>query len=144
MDRKFKAHVLVVPITIVIAAIVTILLAVLIKGEARRFYWMYYLIGTLLGLMTHGLLVKQNARTMRYNRIDPEHKVFNPKKSAVLWFLLRFVLMAAVVACLGYLVKDESKTIIVVSMLLAIGGYLTSKIIFIACLLSIREKVKKE
>ena len=138
MTKEQKINLLVVPITLVIVGIVTVILVVLKQN------WKYYLIGGLLSLLTHGLMVKQNARMTRLTKLDPEHTTYNPKRSAVLWYFLRFFLVLAIFVVLGYLAKDLERMQFVISMILALAGYVTLKIVFIILILIFREKVVKE
>ena len=134
MTRDQKINFFVVPISIVLAGIITVVL-VLTKQD-----WKYYLIGVLLGLMTHGMMVKQNARLVRLTKLDPNHTTFNPRKSAILWFLLRFVLVAGVLVILGLLARNDERPVLVIKMLVAAGGYITVKIVFIVLLLTIKKR----
>ena len=134
MTREQKINFFVVPISIVLAGIITLIL-VLTKQD-----WKYYLIGVLLGLMTHGMMVKQNARLVRLTKLDPNHTTFNPRKSAILWFLLRFVLVAGVLVILGLLARNDERPVLVIKMLVAAGGYITVKIVFIVLLLTIKKR----
>ena len=111
MTKDQKINFLVVPISLAVIGIVTLILF-LCKQE-----WKYYLIGGMLGLMCHGLMVKQNARMTRMTKVDPLHTAFNPKKSAILWYALRFLLVLVVFVVLGYLAKDKPRVEFVVSML---------------------------
>ena len=138
MTRDQKINFLVVPITLAVVGIVTLILF-LCKQD-----WKYYLIGGMLGLMCHGLMVKQNARMTRMTKLDPTHTTFNPKKSTILWYLLRFALVLVVFVVLGFLAKDRERKDFVISMLIALGGYMTLKVIFIIMLMCVREKVVKE
>ena len=130
MTMEQKINFFVVPISAVLAIIITVVL-VLTKQD-----WKYYLIGVLLGLMTHGMMVKQNARLVRLNKLDPNHTTFNPRKSAILWFLLRFLLVAGVLVVLGLLARNDERTVLVAKMLVAGGGYVTVKIVFIILLIN--------
>ena len=76
MTRDQKINFIVVPITLLIVGIVTLVLFLVGKNEV---WWKYYLIGGMLGLMCHGLMVKQNARTIRMTKLDPTGTVFHPK-----------------------------------------------------------------
>lgn len=137
MTRDQKINFMVVPISFVLATIVLIILLVTKQD------WKYYLIGVLLGLMTHGMMVKQNARLVRLTKLDPEHTTFNPKKSALLWFLLRFVLVAGVFVILALLAKDLERSVLIIKMLIALGGYVSVKLVFIVLLLTIKDKTKE-
>ena len=138
MTKEQKINFLVVPITLVVVGIVTVILLVCKQD------WKYYLIGGFLSLLTHGLMVKQNARMTRMVKLDPEHQTYNPKKSAILWYFLRFILVLVIFAVLGYLAKDKPRNEFVISMILALVGYVTLNIIFIILILIFREKVVKE
>jgi hypothetical protein len=61
-----------------------------------------------------------------------------------LWYLLRFALVLVVFVVLGFLAKDKPRKDFVISMIIALAGYLTLKVIFLIMLLCIREKVVKE
>ena len=141
MTRDQKINFIVVPITLLIVGIVTLVLFLVGKNEV---WWKYYLIGGMLGLMCHGLMVKQNARTIRMTKLDPTGTVFYPKKSAMLWYALRFALVVTVLVVLGFLAPKDLREKFVISMLSALGGYLTLKVIFLIILLCFREKVVKE
>ena len=134
MTREQKINFFVVPISFVLAIIITVVLVVTKQD------WKYYLIGVLLGLMTHGMMVKQNARLVRLNKLDPNHTTFNPRKSAILWFALRFLLVAGVFVVLGLLAKDEERTVLVAKMLYALAGYVTVKVVFIILLLTMKNR----
>ena len=134
MTKEQKINFFVVPISIVLAGIITVVLVLTHQD------WKYYLIGVLLGLMTHGMMVKQNARLVRLNKLDPNHTAFNPRKSAILWFLLRFVLVAGVMVVLGLMARNDERTVLVIKMLIAAGGYVTVKIVFIILLLTIKKR----
>ncbi|MGM9969878.1 MAG: hypothetical protein ACI35S_05725 [Anaeroplasma sp.] len=139
MNREKKIDYLIVPISLGVIIIVTIILVICSLN------WKYYLIGGMLGLLTHGLMVKQNLRMARFSQIDPEHKVYNPKKSSLLWLLARMLVTFGVFFVLIYMSIDKNgKNVAIIDTLIALGGYLTSKVIFIILLLIFREKVLKE
>ena len=129
VSDDFKINVMVVPITLFIVISVTLLL-VFVTPKTYDL-WKFYLIGSLLGLMLHGMMVKENARLKRFNKLDPEHKTFNPKKSAILWFLLRMLAFGAVFFTMGYISKNAERIVLIVRLLTALGGYMTLKIVFL-------------
>ena len=138
VSEDFKINVMVVPITLFIVIIVTLLLVFLTPKSYEL--WKFYLIGSLLGLMLHGMMVKENARLKRFNKLDPEHKTFNPKKSAILWFLLRMLAFGAVFFTMGYISKDAERIVLIVRLLTALGGYMTLKIVFlIICIIFLKK-----
>ena len=53
---KKENNYIVIPITILIVGIITIILALLESG------WYYYLLGSLVGIMCHALLIKQSIK----------------------------------------------------------------------------------
>lgn len=138
MTKDQKINYLVAPITLLIVLIVAIILGIC------QLSWKYYVIGAMVSLLCHGLMVKQNARLERFAKIDPENKVYNPKKSALLWYLLRFVVAAVVFAALIFMANVKDNPHAIIDILIALAGYLTLKIVFIVLLLTSREKVKDE
>ena len=135
---KTKANYLVVPVALGVVTIVTIILAIV------KFGWYYYLIGALVGLMNHGLLLKQSYRIERYAKLDPEGKTLNPKRTALIWFLLRVLVLAAVFAALIYKATPWTDSNGIWYIILAVIGYTTIKVIFIIFLLISKKKVIEE
>ncbi len=134
---SLKISYLIVPISIVLVAIITVILAICGQG------WYYYLLGALAGLLNHGLLVKQTARIERFAKLDPEGKTLNPKKTALLWYFLRVLVFVGVFVALAFkanIAEDKNGIWLIVT---ALGGYLTIKVVMIICLLISREKVKE-
>ena len=143
MDRELKVKFLVVPISLLIITIVTVILAITTDSG-----WRYYLIGGALGLLTHGLLVKETARIARMAK-DP---LFNARKTAIAWFLIRMVVVIGVfvgVAFLAYKDAASDKTKLAIDMVITLSGYMTSKIVFIVSILilknfEIKGRMKKD
>ena len=139
MDHNKKIDYLIVPISLGLIMIVTIILLIC------KLNWKYYLIGGMLGLLTHGLMVKQNLRMMRFAKLDPKHEVYNPKKSAFLWLLLRMLVVFGVFAALIYLSIDKGgKEKAIIDAVIALCGYITSKIVFIVLIIIFKERVIRE
>lgn len=134
---NLKVNVLVVPISLAIVAVISIILGVC------QLNWVYFLIGAMVGLMNHGLMVKQNARTYRFAQLDPEHKVFKPKKSAVLWYMLRCLLFLAVFVALAFKSDISNNPNAIWDIIIGLAGYLLTKVVFIICLLTFKDKPKK-
>lgn len=129
-----KANYLVVPITLLVAVVVTIILAICKLG------WNYYLVGVMTACLNHGLLVKQTFRIERYAKLDPEGKTLNPKKTVALWSLLRTIVFIGVFVSLAFIsniANDKNGIWLIVT---AFAGYLTLKIVLIACFLGFKEK----
>ena len=133
-----KANLLAVPITLVLVATGTIILAVL------KFGWVYFLIGALVGLMNHGLMLKQSYRITRYTELDPEGKTLNPKKTALIWYLLRVLVFVAVFVALVFKADIANDKMGIWYVVLALAGYLLTRIVFIIFLIIGRKKVDKE
>ena len=132
MDRELKIKYLVVPISLLIITIVTIIL-VFTTGDG----WRYYLIGGALGLLTHGLMVKEAARLTR----EAKNKDSNPRKTAIFWFLARMIVVIGVFVGVAFLAKkgaEDDKTKLVISMVITLAGYLTCKIVFITSILILK------
>lgn len=135
MNQNQKINYLAVPITLGIATLITIILAVCGQN------WKYFLIGVMTSCLTHGLMVKQNHRMTRMLQLDPEHKVFKPKKSAILWYLLRMLVTFAIFGALvGLSGIREDRTKALISILIALGGYMVLKVVFIILLLTTNKK----
>ena len=133
-----KANLLAVPITLVAVATGTIILAVV------KFGWVYFLIGALVGLMNHGLMLKQSYRMARYAELDPEGKTLNPKKTALIWYLLRVLVFVGVFIALVFKADIKNDKMGIWYVVLALAGYLVVRIIFIIFLIIGRKKVDKE
>ena len=132
MDRELKIKYLVVPISLLIITIVTIIL-VFTTGDG----WRYYLIGGALGLLTYGLMVKEAARLTR----EAKNKYSDPRKTAIFWFLARMIVVIGVFVGVAFLAKKgagDDKTKIVISMVITLAGYLTCKIVFITSILILK------
>lgn len=134
--ENMKAKLMVAPISLAILGITALILGLC------GLNWTFFLIGGLLGLMSHSLMMKQNARTYRMVQVDPENKVFNPKKSAILWYLLRFALLIGVFAALVYKSDIKNNKSAIWDIVLALIAYMVTKIVFIACILIFKEKKK--
>lgn len=133
---NYKNNLLIVPITIIIVAIVTIILAVLKLG------WYYYLVGALVGLMNHGMLVKQTARMTRYAQLDPKGETLKPKNVALIGLGLRFLIFIAVFVVLAYkadISTDKNNIWLIITAFL---GYLTLKAVLIIFLIINRKRVE--
>lgn len=135
MEKKLKASILVVPITLVIVIIVTVILLILKKD-----WTIYWLVGAFTGLLTHSLMVKENARIVRFSQLDPEQTTFNANKSAKLWYAIRFLAFAGIFMVLAFMAKINEDRMNIFKIVIAFGGYLISKITFIVLLLTIKEK----
>lgn len=139
MPRELKIKYLVVPISLLIIAIVTVILVITTDNG-----WRYYLIGGALGLMTHGLMIKESARIERMAK-DP---LFNGRKTAIIWFLVRMMVVAAVFVGVAFVSKEDlnnpDKTNLVIDLVITLAGYLTVKIVFIASVLILKTLDRKE
>ena len=131
-----KANLLAVPIILVLVTIVTVILAIL------KFGWVYFLIGSLVGLMNHGLMLKQSYRIARYAELDPEGKTLNPKKTALIWYLLRVLVFVGVFVALVFKADVRNDKMGIWYVVLALAGYLMCRIVFIIFLFVSRKKVE--
>ncbi len=129
-----KANYLVVPITLLVATIVTIVLAICKLG------WNYYLVGTMTALLNHGLLVKQSFRIERFAKLDPEGTTLKPKRTVALWSLLRVIVFIAVFVSLAFKVDLANNKDGIWLLITAFAGFLTLKLVLIVCFLVFREK----
>ena len=130
MTKEMKINFIVVPITLLIVLTATLIILNVTPKEYNL--WKYYLIGSMLGLMTHGMMVKQNARIARLSKADPIG--FSPKKSAMMWFLLRMFLVASILIICALLAKFQENSpidIITLKLIVSLAGYATLKIVFL-------------
>lgn len=132
-----KINYLVVPITIAIATIITIILAATQQG------WYYYLIGVLTALLNHGLRVKQNARLVRFAKLDPTGETLKPKRTAILWYLLRVVVFAGIFIVLIFKAEPWTNPQGIYYIITGLGGYATLTVALIITVLICRGKVKE-
>jgi len=134
---KLKVDYYIVPASLLIGAIVTIILAICHLG------WNYYLIGLFTSLLTHGMLIKQNYRLQKLALEDKEAITYNPRKIAFSGYALRLLVFVAVFGVIIYKFKDNLKnnaSLIITTLC----GYLTLKIVLIFGYLIFRKKVDKE
>lgn len=137
MNKKLMINYLVAPIALVLVAIITLVLFF------TDLNWKYYLIGSMVGFLTHGMMLKQSHRMERMAKLDPEQTIFNPKKSGILWLLLRMLVTAGVFVALVFMSDiKNNKNQAIIDILIALGGYVTLKIVFIISLIFTREKVE--
>lgn len=134
---KLKVDYYIVPVSLLIGTIVTIVLAILHLG------WYYYLIGLFTSLLTHGMLIKQNYHLQRLALEEKEAVTYNPKKIAYKGYLLRLLVFGAVFFVVIYKLKDDLKgnAWLIITTLC---GYLTLKVVLIFGYLLFRKKVDKE
>lgn len=132
--KNLKANLFVTPISILVGGIVTLVL-VLTKQE-----WSYYLIMLMVGLLNHGLFLKQSNRIANMTKLDPEGKTFNPQKETMTGYVIRMALFVVVFACLVYKADIKNNPNGLFTCLLAGLGYLTYRLIFLICILIFRDK----
>lgn len=134
---KKENNYIVIPITILIVGIITIILALLESG------WYYYLLGSLVGIMCHALLIKQSIKIKKYAQVDPEGKLFNIKKTSITGSLTRFALFVLVFIVLAYKASEQTVHNPIILILIAFGGYLTLKVVLIVTTMIYAKKVKE-
>lgn len=132
---KLKIDYYIVPVTLVIGAIVTIILAILHLG------WNYYLIGLFTSLLTHGMIIKQNYKLSKFAAEDPEKKLYNPKKVVYSGYLIRSLVFIAVFAVIIYTCRIWETKDNIWLVVTALAGFLTLKIALIGGYLIFRKKV---
>lgn len=134
---ELKNKYLVVPITILIVGIVTIILAIVGIG------WYYYLLGALVGIMCHALLIRQSAKIERLTQLDPEGTKINPRSLYIPGLLARFGVFISVFLVLAYKASTQTEHNMILLILIAFFGYLTLKAVLIVTLLLYRKKVEE-
>ena len=117
-----------IPINLLISLVVITVLYFL------NIEFIYFLLGTILALITHALMVIQNDSFYQIIKTEVGRSTIHPKKSAILWYLLRVVII------IGYLVlmifasdfmHSDNRLVITITF---ISGYLVVKLLFILTL----------
>ena len=133
-----KISLFVVPITWVVAAIITIVL------WATHYDWMYYLIGVCTGLLNFGLMMKMNRKIIRLSELYPDTAQVMAKRQAWIGVLLRILVFAGVFLAIFFKEvfqnEDESRAW---HLVIAFGGYATVKVILVIVYLIFRRKVSE-
>lgn len=133
-----RISILVVPITWVVAAIVTIVL------WATHYDWMYYLIGVCTGLLNFGLMMKMNRRIVRMAELYPDTAQIMARRQAWIGVLLRILVFTGVFLAIFfkevYQNPDESR---MWNLVIAFGGYATVKVVLVVVYLIFRRKVSE-
>jgi hypothetical protein len=132
--KNLKANLFVTPISILIGGIATAVFAIC------KLSWSFYLLGLVGGLLTQGLFIKTNHRIARNMEIDPEAKIYNPRKDMAIGSLVRTLVIVAIF--ISAIVKADIKNNAnaMWDILFTVFGYTTYRIIFIACLIIFRDK----
>ncbi len=118
-----------VPVSLVISAIVMTIL------YFCKLEFIYYLFGSIIAIITHMLMLVQN-RDM-YNTVSTSvgRATFHPKKSSILWYLLRLVIASGLIFLILFLANIGENPNKLQIVILLISGYLTVKISFILYLI---------
>lgn len=120
--------------SILLAVIVTVIL-VLLKLE-----WYYFLIGLILGIITHIIMIIQNKLIYNVSQSEIDKATFKPTLSAILWFSIKGILVASItilIVIFGDLYDDSNAIRI---LFIYIGGYLLIKVLFITSILLFKER----
>jgi len=129
MKKNLMINYLIVPITLAVTAIVTVILAICKQG------WVYYLIGSMTALLNHGLMVKQSFQLERYAKLDPEGTTLKPKRTVAIWYLLRVLVFVGVFVAIAFKAELGKDPQGIWYFITAFGGYMTLKVILISLLL---------
>ena len=118
-DRLF------IPISLIILAIVMTIL------YFCKLEFIYYLLGGLVSIITHLLMKIQNKSFYNNVSTDIGRATFHPKKSSILWYLLRLVVAFGSIVGILFIagIKDNPNKLQIVILL--VSGYLTIKFMFI-------------
>ena len=118
-----------VPVALIISAIVMTIL------YFCKLEFIYYLFGSIIGIITHLLMVLQN-RSM-YNTISTSvgRATFHPRKSAILWYLIRIIIAFGLIVGIAFLADIRNNPNALQIIILVISGYLTIKILFVGYLI---------
>ena len=132
--KNLKANLFVTPISILIGGIATAVFAIC------KLSWSFYLLGLVGGLLSQGLFIKMNHRIARNMEIDPEAKIYNPRKDMAIGSLVRTIVVIAIFVSAIVKADVKNNTNAMWDILFTVFGYTTYRIIFIACLIIFREK----
>jgi len=118
-----------VPVSLIISAIVMTIL------YFCKLEFIYYLFGSIIGIITHLLMVLQN--NSMYNTISTRfgRETFHPRKSSIIWYLLRIVIAFGLIVGICFLADIRNNPNSLQIVILIISGYLTIKILFVGYLL---------
>lgn len=132
--KRLRANLFISPITILVGTVVTIILA-LCKAP-----WMNYLIGIVVGLLTHGLFIKMNMNMVKKMELDPEGKIYDPRRASIINSLIRITLVVVVFAVVIFTADVNNNSNAVWEILCTFFGYLTFRIVMILCFIIFKEK----
>ena len=92
------------------------------------------------GLLAHGLFLRSSAKIARNMELDPEGKIYNPKKESLMGYIIRSVLFVVVYAALVYKADIKNTDNGLLNCIYGALGYLTYRLVFIICLLIFKTK----
>ena len=118
-----------IPINLLISLVVTTVL------YFCNLEFIYFLFGTILALITHALMVLQNNDFFEILKAEETRLTFHPKKTAILWYLLRVLIIIGYLVLMVFLsdiMHSNDRLVIIITF---VAGYLTVKILFILTLL---------
>jgi hypothetical protein len=132
--KNLRANLFVTPISLLVGGIATAIFAI------TKLPWSFYLLGLVGGILTQGLFIKMNNRIARNMEIDPEAKIYNPRKDMAIGSIVRTLVI--IVVFISAIAKADVKNNenAMLDILFTVFGYTTYRIIFIACLLIFRDK----
>lgn len=123
---SLKISLFVVPITWIIAAIVSIALGV------THYDWMYYILGVCTGLLNFGLMMKTNRKIVRLVELYPDTAQVMAKRQAWIGFLLRLLVFVGVFVAIFFKEvfqnPDPSRKW---NLVIAFGGYASVKFVLV-------------
>lgn len=115
-------------VTIIIAIVMTILYFCNLK-------FIYYFAGGIIAIITHLLMLMQNESMYNTISTDLGRVTFHPKKSSVLWYLLRLIVVGGLLAAICYFSNIQNNPNKLQIVILLVSGYMTVKLSFIFYLL---------
>ena len=123
-----------VPISLIISAVVMTIL------YFCKLEFIYYLFGSIVAIITHMLMIVQN-RSM-YNTVSTSigRATFHPKKSSILWYILRLVIAFGLIFLILFLANIGNNPNALQIVILLLSGYLTIKISFIFYLIKFERR----
>ena len=97
--------------------------------------FIYYLAGGIVGIITHMLMMLQSKSMYNTISTDIGKATYHPRKSSILWYLLRLVIAVGAIVGICYFANIRTNPNKLQITIMIVCGYLTVKVSFILYLL---------
>ena len=123
-----------IPISLLITLVIIVIL------YFCKLEFLYFLYGVLLSLFSHFMMLIQNRQFYNISKNRSERQVFHPKKSSVLWYIFRIIIVGGFVALICFLSNIPNGEKSLEMVILMLSGYVFIKVIFIVFILIIKKE----